>query len=301
MPFSSTSGKKYIKQVVEQLNPKRILDIGAGCGTYSNLCRRPGQHWTGIEIWGPYIDKYGLSSLYDIIIEFDARKWLPLDRWDLAFAGDILEHMTREEAKNLLDKLRTIADTVIVSIPLGYYPQDTYDGNPYEKHVVDHWTDADVRQWLGEPTRSHIDNEIGVYIYSKKAIAMKIAVYAIAKNEAHFIKRFANSVKQADYIVFADTGSDDNTLEVVKEVQKELPNFVFHQIWVRPWRFDLARNAALALVPPDVDVCISLDVDEVLVEGWREEIERVWKPGHTTQLRYNFDWGHDIVFRYEKI
>jgi tetratricopeptide (TPR) repeat protein len=34
--------------------------------------------------------------------------------------------------------------------------------------------------------------------------------------------------------------------------------------------------------------------------GWREEIERVWVPG-TTRLRYFFDWGAGIRFRYEKI
>ena len=46
---------------------------------------------------------------------------------------------------------------------------------------------------------------------------------------------------------------------------------------------------------------VSLDLDEVLQPGWREEIERVWKLGETTRLRYKFDWGVGIVFYYEKI
>jgi tetratricopeptide (TPR) repeat protein len=54
------------------------------------------------------------------------------------------------------------------------------------------------------------------------------------------------------------------------------------------------------LIPGDFDVCISLDLDEVLEPGWREEIERVWKP-ETTRLRYKFDWGSGISFYYEKI
>jgi tetratricopeptide (TPR) repeat protein len=49
-----------------------------------------------------------------------------------------------------------------------------------------------------------------------------------------------------------------------------------------------------------VDVCISLDLDELLEPGWREEIERVWTEG-TTRLRYMFDWGCGISFYYEKI
>ena len=65
--------------------------------------------------------------------------------------------------------------------------------------------------------------------------------------------------------------------------------------------FDLARNVALPLVPTDIDIIISLDIDEVMQPGWREEIERVWIPGVTTRLRYKFDWGCGIVFYYEKI
>jgi len=124
---------------------------------------------------------------------------------------------------------------------------------------------------------------------------MKICVYAIAKNEAHFVERFCTSAKDADLILIADTGSTDGLPE---EARKH--GAVVHDICITPWRFDLARNAALALVPRDFDVCISLDIDEVLQPGWREEIERVWVPG-TTRLRYMFDWGCGIKFFYEKI
>ena len=60
------------------------------------------------------------------------------------------------------------------------------------------------------------------------------------------------------------------------------------------------QTCALPIFPKDYDVCISLDLDEILEEGWREEIERVWKED-TTRLRYKFDWGQGISFFYEKI
>ena len=125
---------------------------------------------------------------------------------------------------------------------------------------------------------------------------LKICVYAISKNEAHFAQRFCESAKDADLIMIADTGSDDGLPE-----KAELYGATVHHICITPWRFDLARNAALALVPRDIDVCISLDIDEVLQPGWREEIERVWIKGETTRLRYMFDWGCGISFYYEKI
>lgn len=124
---------------------------------------------------------------------------------------------------------------------------------------------------------------------------MKIAVYAISKNEAQFVKRFCESAKDADVILIADTGSTDNTVELAKECGAQVYN-----ICVNPWRFDMARDTALTLLPADIDVCISLDLDEILQPGWREEIERVWTP-ETTRLRYKFDWGAGIAFYYEKI
>lgn len=125
---------------------------------------------------------------------------------------------------------------------------------------------------------------------------MKIAVYTIALNEAAFVEPFCKSAADADLIVIGDTGSTDNTAQEARGY-----GAIVYPITITPWRFDLARNAVLALIPPDIDVCISLDLDERLEPGWREEIERVWTLGETTQLLYLFDWGAGIRFRYEKI
>lgn len=124
---------------------------------------------------------------------------------------------------------------------------------------------------------------------------MKIAIYAISKNEEQFVKRFCESAKEADLIVIADTGSTDNTVSVAKECGATV-----YDICITPWRFDKARDAALALLPRDIDVCVSLDLDEVLQPGWREEIERLWQPD-TTRMGYKFDWGHGKVFYSTKL
>ena len=113
---------------------------------------------------------------------------------------------------------------------------------------------------------------------------MKIAVYTIALNEEQFVQRWYESAKDADYLLIADTGSSDNT---ARWAQRLGINVV--SISVKPWRFDDARNAALALLPDDVDMCISLDMDELLVEGWREKLEAV-NP-KTTRPRYLYTWN----------
>lgn len=124
---------------------------------------------------------------------------------------------------------------------------------------------------------------------------LKIAVYAISKNEEMFVERFCEAAKDADLISISDTGSTDGTVEKARQC-----GAVVNHICITPWRFDHARNASLALIPRDIDICVSLDLDEVLQPGWREEIERVWKT-ETTRLRYMFDWGAGIAFKYEKI
>lgn len=114
---------------------------------------------------------------------------------------------------------------------------------------------------------------------------MKVAVYAICKNEEQHVERWLKTSADADVRVVADTGSDDGSWSSFFDENR----LCIYPISIEPFRFDDARNAALALVPSDVDVCVSLDMDEVLSDGWREELERAnWLPG--TQANITFDY-----------
>ena len=130
---------------------------------------------------------------------------------------------------------------------------------------------------------------------------MKIAVYSIAKNEEKFVERWAKSAKDADYILLADTGSTDRTVEIAESL-----GIMVYNIKIDPWRFDDARNASLALLPADVDYCIPLDLDEVLTGNWRDVLEREFARG-ITRPRYKFIWSWkpngepDVQFYGDKI
>lgn len=117
---------------------------------------------------------------------------------------------------------------------------------------------------------------------------MKVCVYTIALNEAKHVERFMSTASEADYVVIADTGSTDGTVEALREA-----GALVHSISIKPWRFDDARNAALALVPDDVDVCVVVDMDEVLDAGWRAALESVWIPRIHTRGRYLYTWSHE--------
>ena len=105
----------------------------------------------------------------------------------------------------------------------------------------------------------------------------KIAVYSIALNEIKHVERYMNACQDADYIIVADTGSTDGTPEKLRELGASV-----YDISIKPWRFDDARNAALALVPADADVCVILDLDEVPQAGFFDKVRKGWKTGSHT-------------------
>jgi glycosyltransferase involved in cell wall biosynthesis len=114
---------------------------------------------------------------------------------------------------------------------------------------------------------------------------LKVAVYTIALNEEQFVADWYESAKDADYLLIADTGSKDRTIELAKDLGITVIN-----IGIRPWRFDDARNASLAAIPLDIDYCIALDMDEVLLPGWRKELEKAFEEGWT-RPRYQYTWS----------
>lgn len=113
---------------------------------------------------------------------------------------------------------------------------------------------------------------------------MKIAAYTIAFNEEEFVERWYNSVRDADYILIGDTGSTDGTVEIARSFGINV-----FSLSIKPFRFDDARNAALALIPDDIDMCVSLDMDEIISKGWRQELEKMTG----NQITYVFNNDHE--------
>lgn len=113
----------------------------------------------------------------------------------------------------------------------------------------------------------------------------KVAIYTIALNEEQFVERWWESAKDADYLLIADTGSTDRTVEIAKSLGINVIN-----VKVSPWRFDDARNAALAAIPADIDYCIALDMDEILLPGWGKSIDQAYAD-KITRPRYQYTWN----------
>lgn len=132
-------------------------------------------------------------------------------------------------------------------------------------------------------------------------MANKICVYAITKNESKFVDTWYESMKEADSIVVLDTGSTDDTVDKLRShgitvVVKE----------INPWRFDVARNEAMNLVPDDCNILVSTDLDELLEPGWANILREKWIDGVHERAEYKYTWSHledgsdGRIFRYNK-
>ena len=130
---------------------------------------------------------------------------------------------------------------------------------------------------------------------------MKVAIYTIALNERQFVDRWYESAKDADYLLIADTGSTDGPVQRARELGINVVD-----VRVKPWRFDDSRNAALAALPEDIDMCISLDMDEIITPGWREPLQKMWEQGVTRpKYKHIWSWNEDgtpgLEFSYDHI
>jgi tetratricopeptide (TPR) repeat protein len=111
-------------------------------------------------------------------------------------------------------------------------------------------------------------------------------IYTIAKNEAPNVTGFMQAAEGAAVYVL-DTGSTDGTPELLREHGAHVTVQT-----ISPWRFDHARQAALALVPDDPSIlCISLDMDERIEPGWQDKLATEWHPQATYgNYRYIGEW-----------
>ncbi|MFC0218967.1 class I SAM-dependent methyltransferase [Pseudochelatococcus lubricantis] len=173
MPYSYSEHKDWMLDKYLAIRPAGVIDIGAGAGTYAKLMRPHfSSHWTGIEAWAPYIERFDLRSKYDLVIVADV---LYLDfgsivpRPTFAIAGDVLEHMPKDVAKRQIARLKGWVTDILISIPLGEMPQDSVDGNWFERHLAT-WEHDEMLAVLGVGLADSIRGKaLGAYHWSSGA------------------------------------------------------------------------------------------------------------------------------------
>lgn len=90
-----------------------------------------------VEIFKPNAEKVkqlGYRKVYNYPIQNFPYKW-----YDVIIFGDVIEHMTVEDAQQTLDYAHDRCKDMIIAVPY-LYKQDPIYGNPWEKHIQDDLT-----------------------------------------------------------------------------------------------------------------------------------------------------------------
>ena len=111
-----------------------ILDMGACDGKWKALLPEY-KNMDAVEVYEPNLKQLWL---YRETFHVDAREF-QYDWYDLIIFGDIVEHMTPDEARQMLDYAKPRCRDMIIAVPF-LYEQDAIYGNPYEVHVQDDLT-----------------------------------------------------------------------------------------------------------------------------------------------------------------
>lgn len=161
MPFSRPDARPWVTKQVRKLRPATILDVGAGAGTYwQALHNTVKAHWTAIEIHEPYVQRFGLTGLYDEVIVGDFLTE-PLNHYDLVILGDVLEHVDEGQAGAMVAKALAIG-RVIAVVPVDHFEQGESHGNPHEAHLW-HPTHEQMLTW--GPVDSWTNGRKGAYLW----------------------------------------------------------------------------------------------------------------------------------------
>lgn len=134
MSRSYDVGKVEITKMLKQgfTTGSTCLDVGAGMGTYYWLL---GEHFKmdAVEVFPDFIDKYGLDEIYDHVFNVNIKdlryKW-----YDFIIFGDVIEHMTVEDAQQVIQYALPRCHDLLVAVPYEL-EQDAIEDNEYEIHL----------------------------------------------------------------------------------------------------------------------------------------------------------------------
>jgi len=159
MPISYPDALTKIGWKIIKTKPKRVLDVGCGCGLFGLLAREYTDidqrrlhrgDWTtridAVEVFPEYINGVH-DQVYDSVMVGDALEVLPaLEPYDLVICADVLEHFTLEDGRRLLAGIKDKSACAILSTPAKWIPQKGVFGNEHETHRHA-WTREQLAEW----------------------------------------------------------------------------------------------------------------------------------------------------------
>ena len=122
-----------------------VLDLGCGYNSPIQYCNQ--KYSVGVEKFEPYLQESKKKGIHNKYVKADITKieFKPKS-FDAVLCSEVLEHLTKEEGKELIKKMENWArKKIIITAPNGYLLQDTFDNNNLQKHKCG-WNAEELRK-----------------------------------------------------------------------------------------------------------------------------------------------------------
>jgi SAM-dependent methyltransferase len=167
------SAEVVVSLVMELVQPRSILDVGCGRGTWLDVFRAAGVT-DSIGVDGPHIEPSDLEIPVDTFVAHDLDTPLHLARrFDLAMSLEVGEHLDRSRAPALVASLVAHAPVVLFSAAVPFqggaghvneaWPSAwarhfaTHDYDPYDVIRPRVWSDPRVAFWYAQNTILYVE------------------------------------------------------------------------------------------------------------------------------------------------
>ncbi len=115
---------------------KSVLDIGCGKDSPIQYCKSI-EYSVGVEAFKPSLETSKLRNIHseyinENVLNVDFKE----DSFDAVIMVEIIEHLDKNDALNLIEKASKWAKKkIIITTPNGFLPQLEYDSNPLQNHI----------------------------------------------------------------------------------------------------------------------------------------------------------------------
>ena len=136
---SKESAKEIIPIIFEFIQPKSVIDVGCGVGTWLSVFQAHGVE----DVWGidgDYVDKNAIEIPKERFLTFDLKSPFRFNRqFDLVVSLEVGEHLPNECAETFVDSLTKLAPVILFSAAI------PFQGGT--QHVNEQWQDYWVKHF----------------------------------------------------------------------------------------------------------------------------------------------------------